>query len=176
MKKEKRRSKELKRVKKILSFMMSMAMMIGMIALDFPITAQAANKVTKSLTLKLSVADGTTVPENYNVEYKVVDENGNSVVKPDGYSGEYSGVLGGSEDGSEVFKTISLDVDDDKYIEIRVNSAGNDIFINRANETSAWSTGQRIAVNALASEYQFQLQAPQGPNPPSGGDPPAGNR
>lgn len=166
----------MKRVKKILSFMMSMAMMIGMIALDFPITAQAANKVTKSLTLKLSVADGTTVPENYNVEYKVVDENGNSVVKPDGYSGEYSGVLGGSEDGSEVFKTISLDVDDDKYIEIRVNSAGNDIFINRANETSAWSTGQRIAVNALASEYQFQLQAPQGPNPPPGGDPPAGNR
>lgn len=166
----------MKRVKKILSFMMSMAMMIGMIAFDFPITAQAANKVTKNFTLKLSVADGTSVPGNYNVEYEVVDADGNRVEKPDGYSGEYSGVLSGSGDGSEVSKTVSLEVDDDRYIKIRVNSAGNNIFINDANETSAWSDGKRIAVSALASEYQFQLQAPQGPNPPSGGDPPAGNQ
>lgn len=162
----------MKRVKKILSFMMSMAMMIGMIAIDFPITAQAAEKVTKSFTLKLSVAEGTTVPQNYNVEYKVVAEDGSSVSRPEGYYGDYSGVLSGSENGSEVSKTISLDVDDDKYIEIKVTSAGNDIFINGANETSAWSTGQRIAVSALASEYRFQLkEASQGPNPP-----PAGNQ
>ena len=113
---EKRRNEELKRVKKILSFMMSMAMMIGMIAIDFPITAQAAEKVTKSFTLKLSVAEGTTVPQNYNVEYKVVEEDGSSVSKPENYSGDYSGVLSGSENGSEVSKTISLDVDNDKYI------------------------------------------------------------
>lgn len=168
----------MKRVKKILSFMMSMAMMIGMIAFDFPITAQAANKVTKNFTLKLSVADGTSVPGNYNVEYEVVDADGNRVEKPDGYSGEYSGVLSGSGDGSEVSKTVSLEVDDDRYIKIRVNSAGNDIFINGADETSAWTEGKTIAVGDLANnEYQFQLQgASQGPNPPSGGDPPAGNQ
>lgn len=169
----------MKRVKKILSFMMSMAMMIGMIALDFPIIAQAANKVTISFTLKLSVdvAGGTTVPGNYNVEYAVVDENGDSVSQPADYSGEYSGVLNGSENGSEVSKTVSLEVDDDRYIKIKVNPAGNDIYIGESSEdTSAWSDGKRIAVNALAGEYQFQLQASQGSNPPPAGDPPTGNR
>lgn len=169
----------MKRAKKILSLMMSMAMIIGMIAFDFPITAQAANKASVSFTLKLSVADGTTVPGNYNVEYEVVDADGNSVSKPDGYSGEYSGVLSGSANGSEVSETVSLDVDDDRYIKIKVTSAGNDIFINGADETSAWSEGKTIAVNDLATEYQFQLQAHQGQNPPEeGGDdnPPAGNR
>ena len=168
----------MKRVKKILSFMMSMAMMIGMLAIDFPITAQAANKVTKSFTLKLSVAEGTTPPQNYNVEYKVVEADGSSVSKPENYSGDnYSNVLNGSSNGSEVLLGVNLEIDDDKYIEIKVTSAGNDIFINGANETSAWSTGKRIAVSDLVSEYQFQLQgASQGPNPPPGGDPPAGNR
>lgn len=169
----------MKRVKKILSFMMSMAMMIGMLAIDFPITAQAANKVTISFTLKLSVdvAGGTTVPGNYNVEYAVVDENGDSVSQPADYSGEYSGVLNGSENGSEVSKTVSLEVDDDRYIKIKVNPAGNDIYIGESSEdTSAWSDGKRIAVNALAGEYQFQLQASQGSNPPPAGDPPTGNR
>lgn len=168
----------MKRVKKILSFMMSMTMMIGMIAIDFPITVQAAEKITKSFTLKLSVAGGTSVPGNYNVEYKVVEEDGSSVSRPEGYSGEYSGVLNGSGDGSVVSKEISLDVDNDKYIEIKVNSAGNDIFIGGSSaDTSAWSDGKRIAVNELADEYQFQLQGTsQGPNPPPGGDPPAGNQ
>lgn len=154
--------------------MMSMAMMIGMLAIDFPITAQAANKVTKSFTLKLSVAEGTTVPGNYNVEYKVVDADGNSVSRPNDYSGDsYNGVLNGSSDGSEVTETVNLEVEDDKYIEIKVTSAGNDIFIGGSSaDTSAWSTGKKIAVNELVNEYQFQLQeTSQGPNPP-----PAGNQ
>ncbi|MGN0377618.1 MAG: hypothetical protein ACI4ED_08285 [Suilimivivens sp.] len=169
----------MKRAKKILSLMISIAMMIGMIAFDFPITAQAAEKVAKEFVLKLSVAGGTTVPGNYNVEYEVVDADGKSVLKPEDYSGDYSGLLSGSADGSEVSKTVSLDVDNDKYIKIKVTSAGNDIFINGADETSAWSEGKTIAVNDLAPEYQFQLQAHQGQNPPEeGGDdnPPADNQ
>ena len=149
----------MKKIRKTVAWLMTAFMVICVIATN-PIPAKAADK---TFVLKISCAEGLDVPNNYNVEYSVVDA--------DGGNPRNAGVLNGSADGSQVSQSFS--VTDADYVKIRVQSAGRAIFFGGQDQTDTWSTGQVIAVNALADEYQFQLQQPQNQGG-QGGDNPGG--
>lgn len=170
-----------KGIHKMLVLVLSMAMIIGMTALQFPMTARAEDMMVVSFTLKISVAEGTSAPESYGVDYRVVDDQGTPVSRPEGVNGnEYSGRLDGKTDGTQASKEVTLQIASDSasdsasgyYIEIKVQSAGKDIWVDGKNVTDEWSGGKKILVSELNGKtYDFQLKdkEQQNPNPSEGG-------
>lgn len=169
-----------KGIHKMLVLVLSMAMIIGMTALRFPMTARAEN-MTVSFTLKISVAEGTSVPASYGVDYKVVDDQGTPVSRPEGVDGsEYSGRLNGETNGTEASQGVTLKIASDSantnsyYIDIEVQSAGKDIWVNGENVTDKWSSRKKISVSELNGKtYDFQLKdkEQQNSNSSEGGSP-----
>lgn len=165
-----------KGIHKMLVLVLSMAMIIGMTALQFPMTARAEDMMVVSFTLKISVAEGTSAPESYGVDYRVVDDKGTPVSRPEGVNGnEYSGRLDGKTDGTQASKEVTLQIASDSasgyYIEIKVQSAGKDIWVDGKNVTDEWSGGKKMVSELNGKTYDFQLKdkEQQNPNPSEGG-------
>ena len=132
--------------------LLSWILAVCMIFQAMPSVASAAELVDGSLSfdLSISVAEGTQAPENYCVEYNVVNADGADV-----NGSGYAGIVSGS-DGTQ---TISLTgLQDDYQIKIKVINADLGIRLSGADVTEeGWTTGKIITISDLQDSYNFEL-------------------
>ena len=132
--------------------LLSWILAVCMIFQAMPSVASAAELVDGSLSfnLSISVAEGTQAPENYRVEYNVVNADGADV-----NGSGYAGIVSGS-DGTQ---TISLTgLQDDYQIKIKVINADLGIRLSGADVTEeGWTTGKIITISDLQDSYNFEL-------------------
>lgn len=143
-----------------IAWMLSLVLVVAAVFANVQIAK--ANPTTCSFEISISIAEGTTAPDSYGVEYQVVDSSGNSVTGA-GYGGQIT---------SSDSQTVSLNNIDDSYgVKFTVRSDGLSIKLNEADVTSeGWTDGKTIYVSHIGEEYNFQLFQSQTPaNPPAGG-------
>ena len=139
----------MKTKKRFLSWVLALCMIFQTMPASI---AHAAQLSDGSLSFKLSifVEDGTPVPDNFSVDYSVVNADGANVSGP-GYAGFVSG-----SDGEQ---TISLTgLQEDYQIKINVTNAGLGIRLDGADVTEeGWTTGRIIPISDLQDSYNFVL-------------------
>ena len=144
-----------------IAWMLSLVLVVAAVFANVQIAK--ANTTNCSFNISISIADGTTAPDSYGVEYQVVNNSGNAVDGA-GYSGQIT-----SSDSQTVSFT---DIDDSYGVKFIVRSGGLSIKLNEADVTSeGWKDGKTIYVSGInGQEYNFQLFQRQTPaNPPEGG-------
>ena len=132
------------KTKRILSIALSLFLILSLL----PMTAFADMSGTEegtesvSFTMSVSIAEGTTAPDIYGVEYQVVDEGGKPV-GGDGYGNYYS--------GDQLPANISLTSLRSTYqVKIKVNSAGLGIRLNGVDVSDdVWDNGKILSLNEL---------------------------
>ena len=122
-----------------------------------------ASTTNVSFNMSISVANGTTEPENYGIDYQVVDADGYNV-NENGFSGRI--------DKNSSSDPISFSNIDEAYkIKFTVQSAGLSIRLNGDDVTNGgWSSGKTIDISDVAGKvYNFELYnntTNPGPEPP----------
>lgn len=146
--------------KKVLSIFLMVCMVLVMIP-----TVAFAEGGTGSVSFNagISVADGTTPPESYGVDYWVVDEDG-TVMQGEGYSGNIAASTG---------QVTLNNLEDGWKIKFRVLSAGLGIRLN-GNDVSAdgWDSEKTMSISEVnGKNFEFELFTPAGdPGPGDPGD------
>ena len=137
------------RYKKWLAGLLVFALMFASVYTGNMPTVQAAT-TTKSTTIKISIADGTTAPENYGVDYELVQNDEAHTSVSEGPKGHVITPTGQQVDFTDVEETY--------WVKITVTSAGLGVRLNGADVSSeGWTEGKYIALNDLVQEYSFVL-------------------
>lgn len=154
----------MKTKRRILSWILTVCMILQLC----PANVAAAELVDGQISfgLSISIAEGTDAPDNYAVDYNVVDADGQNVDGP-----AYAGIVSGN-DG---MKTITLtDLEEDYQIKFNVRGAGLGIRLSGADVTEeGWDQGKIIPLADLQAFYNFELF--NRPNNPGGDNPPQNN-
>ena len=139
----------MKTKKRFLSWILALCMIFQTMPTSIAHAAQLSDG-SLSFKLSISVEDQTPVPDNYSVDYSVVNAAGENVSGP-GYAGFVSG-----SDGEQ---TITLtDLQEDYQIKINVTNAGLGIRLDGADVTEeGWTTGRIIPISDLQDSYNFVL-------------------
>lgn len=138
----------MRKLKKVMAVLLAMVLMIA--GLYGGNQSVRAENVTKSTQVKITIADGTTVPQNYGVDYTVVqNDEAHTVV---------DGAPSGQVTTSDYTNINFTDIDGSYSVKIQVQSGGLGIRLNGADVTNeGWSEGKYILITALQSEYNFEL-------------------
>lgn len=154
------------KTKRILSIALSLFLILSLL----PMTAFADMSGTEegtenvSFTMSVSIADGTTAPDSYGVEYRVVDAEGNDV-KESGYSSYIT--------NAEPMRISLSGLQSDYQVKIKAYSAGLGIRLSGADVSEeGWSEGKTISlteINGKNYNYEF-FQKAGAPNPGEGGN------
>lgn len=147
-----------------IAWMLSLVLVVAAVFANVQIAK--ADTIDCSFDISISIADGTTAPASYGVEYQVVDSSGNSVAG-DGYSGQIT--------PNESQKNVSFTGIDNSYrVKFTVQSAGLSIRLDGADVTSeGWTDGKEFGVSEIdQKEYKFELfQSQTSVDPPAENNP-----
>lgn len=146
-----------------IAWMLSLVLVVAAVFANVQIAK--ANTTNCSFNISISIADGTTAPASYGVDYQVVN-NSEKAVDGDGYSGQIT-----PSDSQTVSFT---DIDDSYGVKFTVRSAGLSIRLNGADVTNeGWTDGKIIYVSGInEQEYNFQLfQSQTTVDPPAENNP-----
>lgn len=140
--------RRMRKLKKVMAVLLAMVLMIA--GLYGGNQSVRAENVTKSTQVKITIADGTTVPQNYGVDYAVVqNDEAHTVV---------DGAPSGQVTTSDYTNINFSNIDGSYSVKIQVQSGGLGIRLNGADVTNeGWSEGKYISITALQSEYNFEL-------------------
>ncbi len=135
-----------------IAWMLSLMLVVAAVFANVQI-AKAGTPIDCSFNISISIAEGTTAPGSYGIDYQVVDSSGNPVDDVDESSGQIT---------SSDSQTVSFTGINDLYsVKFTVQSAGLSIRLNGADVTSEeWGAenGKTVSVNSLNGvNYQFEL-------------------
>lgn len=149
-------------MRKFLAIVLTFCMVLGITS----VATIAEDSQGYSFKISMSVAEGTTAPEHFGVEYRVLDGS-KQPVDGTNYNGHLEGV------GT---LNVTVDMPDSYFIEFIVQNAGRGLKLGDADITNEdWTASHIISVAQLQNEYNFQLFNQQSNNnPPASQDnPPA---
>ena len=155
------------KTKRILCIVLSLFLLLSIL----PMTALAdvsepeSGAESISFTMSVSIAEGTVIPDNYGVEYQVVDANGNDVI------GEGFGSYYGKD---QLPANVNLTgLQSDYKVKIKVTSAGLGIRLDGADVSEeGWSEGKSLSLTELVNKklaFEF-FQKADNQNPEEGGN------
>lgn len=127
-----------------------LAMVLAIAGLYSGSLSVRATNVSNSTQIKITIAEGTTAPQSYGVDYTVVqNDDAHTVV---------DGAPSGQVTSSDYTNIDFTDIDDSYSVKIQVQSAGLGIRLNGTDVTNeGWSEGKYISITALESAYAFEL-------------------
>lgn len=130
-------------------------MVFGIFAIN-PIIAKADGTVSKSVTIKLSLKEGMSIPQNYGVEYGITYVSSGNFVE-----GKHEFLIGNSN-YEEIVSSHTFEFESgSQQFTIKVTSAGNDIYIGGV-KNNAFEEGLNFDATDILNEYEFELRPGNG--------------
>lgn len=149
------------KLKKRISLILCLVLIVSVVLPNNMATVRAADG---DVTVSISIAEGTTAPTNYSVDWEFLDKNGQNIS---------SGVVGNGADSVTIKPSEITGLDQIKF---KVSSAGYSIRLNGADVTSeGWENGKTVTLTDLSDSYgnelKFELfQSQSNPSQPTNGN------